>query len=326
MSYEKYDVIVNGHSGFASRFTPQELESYMKRMLGDRAGEVKLFYDYKMNNAVADWHESNTDPKRGLIVAGGDGTLLHVLPHYTDKGERVLIPFPMGTFSLLANDLGFKRDEESFQRQLDTAEIREIDYGTVNNKPFASIATFGKIEGSYMSLRECWRAKDGIAVAMHAMNIVWMSLFGARTKIEVEIDGQTQIVKGSMIVVSVNELMDKKQASRDPRAHKGIKSVGNNLMRDPDKMTDGDLVMYVVDGGNNPFSRIAGLYRLMRYGLHGNPHVQKIRASEMTIHSAENNDKPTRITLDGDPTYMDGAAGFTLKNHRRGLRVLAPTV
>ena len=76
------------------------------------------------------------------IVCGGDGSLCRAAPGLLASGLALGI-LPMGTANDLARTLGIPDDLEAAADVIVAGHRRQIDVGTVNDKPFFNVASIG---------------------------------------------------------------------------------------------------------------------------------------------------------------------------------------
>lgn len=81
---------------------------------------------------------------KGVTVAviGGDGTLNSVARRVVGT-KSVMLPLPGGTFNHFIRDLGMSPRIEDILSEIDSAKIRKIDVGTVNDELFLNNSNLG---------------------------------------------------------------------------------------------------------------------------------------------------------------------------------------
>ncbi|GIV16838.1 MAG: lipid kinase [Armatimonadota bacterium] len=80
-----------------------------------------------------------------LVVAGGDGSVHAVLPALVNTSTALAL-LPLGTSNVLARELGYPLGRRALQgclQALRTGEVRQMDVGIVNGRPFALMASTG---------------------------------------------------------------------------------------------------------------------------------------------------------------------------------------
>lgn len=80
-----------------------------------------------------------------VVVAGGDGSVHAVLPALLDSPTALAV-VPSGTSNVLARELGYPLGRRALQGCLDAlqqAEVRQIDVGMVNGRPFVLMTSAG---------------------------------------------------------------------------------------------------------------------------------------------------------------------------------------
>ena len=77
-----------------------------------------------------------------VVAVGGDGSINEVASALVGK-EAILGIIPAGSGNGLAMHLGYGRDIDEAIKKLNTAEVRTIDCGAMNGRPFINIAGVG---------------------------------------------------------------------------------------------------------------------------------------------------------------------------------------
>ncbi len=77
-----------------------------------------------------------------IVVAGGDGTLTHVVGEFAHTGS-VLGVLPLGTGNSFARSLGIEPQVESAVAAIVDGTCRRVDLGRVNKTYFANFSTLG---------------------------------------------------------------------------------------------------------------------------------------------------------------------------------------
>lgn len=80
-----------------------------------------------------------------LVVAGGDGSVHAVLPALVHTSTALAL-LPLGTSNVLARELGYPLGRRALSwclQALRAGEVRQMDVGVVNGRPFALMASTG---------------------------------------------------------------------------------------------------------------------------------------------------------------------------------------
>lgn len=101
---------------------------------------------------LPDLHEENIDPNELILklsdkidlicVAGGDGSVNHILPSLLRINKPVLV-VPCGTANNLARTYGIPLKPGDAVTSLLDGEVRQIDVGLINDIPFLNVAGLG---------------------------------------------------------------------------------------------------------------------------------------------------------------------------------------
>ena len=134
-------VIYNPNSGHI--FKAKYLKEY-KNILNKHKYNVKLIGTEYHGHAkeIVSHLDSNTDL---VISMGGDGTFNEVMTGNLERKKRlVLAHIPVGTTNDVGVMFGYEKDIMKNLRLLLNGEIRGMDIGNINGRPFVYVAGFGK--------------------------------------------------------------------------------------------------------------------------------------------------------------------------------------
>src|SRR5690606_36895097 len=77
-----------------------------------------------------------------VVIGGGDGTLSSTLPVFMETG-RTMGVLPLGTANDLARSLEIPLDPLLAAEMLATGDVKRIDLGEVNGRPFCNAVSVG---------------------------------------------------------------------------------------------------------------------------------------------------------------------------------------
>ncbi len=138
---------------------------------------------------------------RDVLVAGGDGSIHHVLQALAGS-EAVLGIIPVGTVNHLARDLEIPIDwREAFEIAL-RGGIRQIDTGRINGIHFLNGVMLGLFP-TISEYRERFRSTHSKVRAYIRATRLALHQFHHVTLV-VEIDGRVQTIRTQMFIVAVN--------------------------------------------------------------------------------------------------------------------------
>lgn len=124
---------------------------------------VELEFTTPERNATAIIEEHKLE-KEELIVWGGDGTLNETLTGLDNTNQNAEIAFiPMGTTNDFARTLKVSFDELAVSKELSNYQIKEVDMGRIDGKPFNYVVGMGLFsKASYQTSRK-WKNRIGKA-------------------------------------------------------------------------------------------------------------------------------------------------------------------
>ena len=141
----KYLFIVNPSAGHRDA-------KQIKNVLENKVKINKRFEHYDCNFIIpASIKELNNIMKRkiedenisSVIAVGGDGTIASIAHAIIDYPDISIGIVPHGTGNILASNLGIKNDFDSSLETIFQGEVKQIDLGLVNEKPFTIVAGTG---------------------------------------------------------------------------------------------------------------------------------------------------------------------------------------
>lgn len=215
---------------------------------------------------------------KGIVAAGGDGTLLDVMNRHPNVPIAIL---PLGTENLCAKYLGMKRDGRQIANVVAQGKTVRFDVGRLGRQRFMVMASVG-FDASVIHTVHAAR-KGHISRWTYIKPISYCLTQYRYPKVRVFIDDETEPTVGSLVVIA-----------NLPSYALGLK-VASNARGD-----DGQLDVRVMQRGS-----IFHMFRylgLIYYRWHEQVRdVVSLKGKRIRIES----DEPVPIQIDGDP------AGFT---------------
>lgn len=136
-----------------------------------------------------------------VAVAGGDGTLRRAVKSVVDAGA-VLGIVPTGTGNAVANELGIPQDPDTALVSLSLpGEVRAVDLGEVEGKPFVNVVTLGLTSVVARELRD--QPKDVMGKWAYLPALVSAFQKARPIAVEVEAGGERFEGKALQVVVAV---------------------------------------------------------------------------------------------------------------------------
>jgi YegS/Rv2252/BmrU family lipid kinase len=231
-----------------------------------------------------------------VVLGGGDGTLSSAASALIETGLPLGI-LPLGTANDLARTLGIPIDVEGAAQVIVEGNLRRIDVGEVNGKPFFNVASMGLSVGMTRELtpemKQRW-GKLGYAVA--TLRAFWhMRPFTAAIRSG---DG---VHKVRTLQVSVGN---------------GRYYGGGMAVEEGAEIDDGFLDLYSLEFTHS--WKLALIYPAFRKGRHGMwKEVRTLRCTEVEIRTG----RPKKVNTDGEITTETPAQFRVL---RQAVSVFAP--
>lgn len=139
---------------------------------------------------------------RNFVVAGGDGSLHHVVQALVQT-EGILGVLPAGSVNHFARDIGMPLDDWEKAFEIATSgEVRQIDVGRINNRFFLNSVMLG-LYPAISHYRERFRSIHSRTLAYIKASRLAFRQFPHVTLV-VELDGRVETFRTQMFVVAVN--------------------------------------------------------------------------------------------------------------------------
>lgn len=314
---EKIDVVVNRRSGTVLRLGEDEVRRGLEESLGARLGAVSFIEGKDIAPTVKQWAEANRGGRRGLILGGGDGSVLTAAGEFLGRDDITLGVLPLGTHNLFARQLGFSADFREAAKQYALVEAGSVDVGRVNGKNFLVGLMIDQNSVDFYQARELFRDRKLFRAAGKFLSMA----FGvaARRKTKLDVAGKEH--KGRVFIVTNNQYKPRPNEGLPPLpTPEQLKPVIENILAKGD--SDGLLGFYAFQGGAHNFAAI--LPRLWNGTWTEAKSVDVQAAPELLI-------RPAGKAADGRelPVILDGEITTTsypldVRILPRGLKVYRP--
>lgn len=232
-----------------------------------------------------------------VVVAGGDGSIHAVLPAVMDTSFSIAI-VPTGSVNVLARELGVPLSLAAAAEVAASGEVRAIDLGVANGRPFVVMAGVGFDATVVHSLTR--QAKHLLGSFAHvARGLAVLSRYRSG-RFRVTADGETTEVEAWLAVVS-----------NTPRYTYGWRLAPNAVM------DDGWLDLCLFES-SSPAARLGQVVAALRNRHAGRPGVRHVRARSFRIEC----EPPVCVQLDGD---AEGMTPVEVRVAEGALRVVGPS-
>ncbi|MDE6267266.1 MAG: diacylglycerol kinase family lipid kinase [Muribaculaceae bacterium] len=231
----------------------------------------------------------------GVVAAGGDGTINETAMALCET-DVVLGIIPCGSGNGLARHFGIHVDTEAAIDVISHDNIMEVDYGTVNKRPF--FCTCGV--GFDAAVSDRFARQNHRGMLMYIKSAIEAYLHFKPTDYVIYANGKA-LTERAFLVACCNTTQYGNNAYIAPKAD----------------ITDGLLDVTIMHAGNIFQDAIAGI-DLMSGQIDNNIKIDTFKASEIRI--VRKNDGPAHI--DGEP--VDLTDDLNVKCHHKGLKVFTP--
>lgn len=316
---EKIDVIINRRSGTVLNVGEAGVQKGLEESLGARLGELRFIDGKDIVSSVKQWTADNVGNKRGLILGGGDGSVLAAAGEFLNRDDITLGVLPLGTHNLFARQLGFSADFREAARQYANVKTDKVDVGNVNGKNFLVGVMLDQNTVDLYAARELHRNKTFMSMVKAAGKFLSMA-FGmvAGRKTKLDVSGVEH--RGRIFIVSNNQFQPRSNEGEIllPTAER-LKPVIEKILARNDN--DGLLGFYSFKGGAH-FATI--LPRLWDGSWTKAKSVKVQTAPELVIQPAGKGKAPAEfdIILDGEVTKA--SYPLNVKMLAKSLKVYRP--
>jgi diacylglycerol kinase family enzyme len=219
---------------------------------------------------------------RSIVVAGGDGSIHHVIQALVNT-EGILGIIPIGSVNHLARDLEIPLDWRAAFEVVLRGETRQIDVGLVNGRYFLNSIMLG-IYPTMTAYRERFRSTHSKWVAYAKAFRLALRQFPHVTLV-VEMDDRVETMRTQMFTVAVNSY--------------DLAQVG--LISPKTTFNDGRLSMYSISFMSRG-QFIAATARFLRGRVADIPGFRSVRTRQLRIDTPR---RKLRISVDGEVSELE---------------------
>ena len=180
---KKCYIIYNPESGYKkNKFNTKICEEVLNK--------YEYEVDFLKTHAAGDAEKYvyNLDKADLVIAAGGDGTLNEVVCGNLKRKNKLLIShLPIGTTTDVGKLYGFTKNTKKDLELMLNGEIKNIDIGLINNRPFLYVSCMGNFtEVSYQTPRKLKRMFGKLGYFLFAIKSIGKKLKRYHIKYEVD--------------------------------------------------------------------------------------------------------------------------------------------
>ena len=316
---EKVDVIINRRSGTVLHVGEDSVRKGLEESLGNRLGELRFIEGKEIVSSVKQWTADNVGNKRGLILGGGDGSVLAAAGEFLGRDDITLGVLPLGTHNLFARQLGFSADFKEAAKQYTNVKTDKVDVGNVNGMNFLVGLMLDQNTVDFYAARELHRNKTFKSMIQAAGKFLSMA-FGmvAGRKAKLNVSGVEH--RGRIFIVSNNQFQPQSNEGETllPTA-KALKPVIEKMLARNDN--DGLLGFYSFKGGVH-FASI--LPKLWDGSWTKAKSVKVQTATELVIQPGGKGKAPDQFDIILDGEVMKASYPLNVKMLAKSLKVYRP--
>lgn len=198
----RHTVVVNARAGTVLEAGADAFSSRLAAAFAARGSvaEIKLVPPRELEGALA----LAVDREDSVpVIAGGDGTINHVLPVLM-RAPRPVGILPMGTVNVLGRDLGLYGELEQQVAALCAGEPVEMDLGRVNDRLFHSLSGLGFFSLMAREREHARRRFPFSRAAAFSLAAVRSILFTRSISVDIRIGQEHLVVDADAVLVTVN--------------------------------------------------------------------------------------------------------------------------
>lgn len=198
----RHTVVVNARAGTVLEAGADAFSSRLAAAFAARGSvaEIKLVPPRELEGALA----LAVDREDSVpVIAGGDGTINHVLPVLM-RAPRPVGILPMGTVNVLGRDLGLYGELEQQVAALCAGEPVEMDVGRVNDRLFHSLSGLGFFSLMAREREHARRRFPFSRAAAFSLAAVRSILFTRSISVDIRIGQEHLVVDADAVLVTVN--------------------------------------------------------------------------------------------------------------------------
>ncbi|MBI1216292.1 MAG: hypothetical protein GC185_10825 [Alphaproteobacteria bacterium] len=318
----KFDIVINRRSGTVLKTGEAGIESGLREGFGDQCGEIMMIDGKDIAATVRDWVAKNAGSGRGLVIGGGDGTVLTAAGEVLGREDIALGVLPLGTHNLFARQLGFAADFKKAAAQYKNSAPASVDVGQVNGKNFLVGLMIDRNSVEFYQAREDFRDKKYFRGLRKIFSMA-AGVIGGR-KLKLDVDGKLHT--GRIFIVTNNMLSPKPSPKPAPFAlpsSETLKPVIENALA-KGAQDDGRLALYAFKGGAHNVASLTAAITDGSWTQHKSVTVTSGQALSITPSGKDKAGKQAElpIILDGEETKT--TYPLEVKIVPKGLRVFRP--
>ena len=316
---ESFDFIINRRAGEVLKRGEQKVREEILSTFGGKAGAFFYVEGADVAATVKAWAAEHAGQNRGLIVGGGDGTVISAAEQVLGRKDITFGVLPLGTQNMVARHLGFSPDFITASAQYGAGQSVEMDVGDINGMPFLIGITLDQNSVSLFEAREQLRDKKRFSAVGKSFSAVAGFLMGKKKEfvVSAEGSGDSQKIKGRFLAITNNRLQPR-SAKGFPFSLKGLKNIVARVIGKGEENT-GELSLYAFKGG---VLRTLGIVPgFLRGAWDRSKMIRRESATRFVVHSNDNAAE-TSFVLDGE--IKKAQYPLDIRIIPKGLRIFKP--
>ena len=313
-----FDFIINRRAGEVLKRGEAKVREEILSTFGGKAGVFSYVEGADVAATVKAWAAEHAGQNRGLIVGGGDGTVISAAEQVLGRKDITFGVLPLGTQNMVARHLGFSPDFITAAAQYGTGQSVEMDVGDINGMPFLIGITLDKNSVKLFEAREKLRNKNHFSAARKSFSAVAGFLMGKKKEFVVSAEGEnSQKIKGRFLAITNNRLQPR-SARGFPFSLKGLKNIVARVIGKGEGNT-GELSLYAFKGG--VFRTLGILPGFLRGAWNRSKLIRTESATRFVVRSNDNTAE-TSFVLDGE--IKKAQYPLDIRIIPKGLRIFKP--
>lgn len=291
---QTFDFIINRRAGTVLKTGEKELRETVLSTFGEKAGEFHFVEGGDVAGMVKEWAAAHAGENRGLVIGGGDGTILTAAEQVMGRDDITLGLLPLGTVNGIARKLGFAADFKSAAAQYVSGESVKMDVGMVNGMPFLCGLVIDDGSVKIFQAREELRDRKFFSALRHAFSAAVHALC-PRRKMVVDNGQETKTLKGRIFALTPARLSPRRLRHVPSEGGKMTNIIGHVMALG--KENDGEASFYAIKGG---LSLLGAIPSIIKGTWTGHSSVHREGGAKLTLSEKGREGKEKTIVVDGE--------------------------
>jgi diacylglycerol kinase family enzyme len=321
MTPEKFDFFINRRSGTVLHVGEEKIRQELLEIFGAQTGDIRFLSGNELATTVRDWAENSSAEDRGLIIGGGDGSVLTAASEVVGREDIALGVLPLGTHNLFASQLGFAADFKKAAAQYKNNTTAHVDIGNVNGTYFLLGLMLDGNSVNFHETLERFRDKKRLPGLKKIFSAVAGVMTGHKTKLDISDRGPgVNVTEYSARVFAVTNNAVSPHPRQPGQKHRDPKTIIRDALAE--RPPEGQVCLYAFSGGPLKLPLIARAMRNGTWTKHKSITVQTAPQLFIGLSSPQDAQKNVRVTIDGE--IKEISFPLEIKSIPKGLKVYKP--